>query len=200
MALVLFDLNGTLLDPAATGDPDLPAALPLAVQLAMSHMLAGRFTPFADLLRAALAHQGASDVEASAEAARRMPPFPDVGEGLDRLRAAGHRLAVLTNSASATAEEGLAAAGLREGFEALVGSDDVQGYKPAQAVYAAALERIARPGEEAWLVAAHWWDVLGARAAGLRTGYVARQEDLPPGIAADVVAPDLGGIATALAG
>lgn len=200
MALVLFDLNGTLLDPAATGDPVLPKALPLAVEMAMAHTLAGRFEPFADLVAAALGHHGAGDPEASVRRARRMPPFPDVAGGLDRLAAAGHRLVVLTNSAVDTAEDGLTAAGLRDRFEAVVGSDDAESYKPATGVYRGAVERLGRRGEEPWLVAAHWWDILGAAAAGLHTGYVARKGPLPPGVAADATAPDLDGIAAALAG
>lgn len=200
MALVLFDLNGTLLDPAGTGDPALADALPLAVQLAMAHTLAGRFLPFADLVEAALRHQGAPDPAGTAARARRMPPFPDVPEGLERMRGAGHRLAVLTNSAAEAADEALTAAGLRDRFEAVLGTDETQAFKPAREVYEHAVRRLGRDSEETWLVASHWWDVLGAAAAGLRTGYVEREGPRPPGVTVDEAAPDLGGIATALGG
>ena len=45
-----------------------------------------------------------------------MPSFPDVADGLDRLGCAGHRLAVLTNSAADAADSALAAAGRRTGY------------------------------------------------------------------------------------
>ncbi len=82
MALILFDLNGTLLDPGAEKDK-----LQAAVRLAMIHTLADDFRPFAELLEAA---GGTVPTE--------MPPFSDVPEGLDRLERAGHRRAVLTNA------------------------------------------------------------------------------------------------------
>jgi 2-haloacid dehalogenase len=44
--------------------------------------------------------------------------------------------------------------------------------------------------DEVALVAAHWWDVAGAKAAGLRTGWVARRDlVLPDGLPE----PDVGG-------
>ncbi len=35
-------------------------------------------------------------------------------------------------------------------------------------------------------MAAHWWNVLGARAVGRRTVYVARQGPLPATVTADI--------------
>ncbi len=73
MALVAFDLNGTLLDPAEQSEK-----LHAAVRLAMAHTLAGDFRPFAQLLEAA-----------GGNVPERMEPFPDVGDGLDRLAEGG---------------------------------------------------------------------------------------------------------------
>ena len=42
------------------------------------------------------------------------------------------------------------------------------------------------------MVAAHWWDVLGASRAGLRTAWVARKEKvLMPGVEVDWQGADL---------
>ena len=163
MALVSFDLNGTLLDPGARTD-----ALDRAVELAIAHTLAGSFRSFVDFQEAA---GGALPAE--------MPPFPDVTPALDALRRAGHQLAVLTNSARENAERHLAGAGLRDRFEQVVSADAARAYKPDSRVYDLL--------ESDWHVAAHWWDILGAAAVGRRTVYVARREPLPSTVEADIV-------------
>jgi len=58
----------------------------------------------------------------------------------------------------------------------VIGADAVGVYKPERRVYAAGLEAIGAPAEQTWLVAAHWWDVAGAKRAGLRTAWVGRDE------------------------
>lgn len=175
MALILFDLNGTLLDPGSEQEK-----LQAAVRLAMAHTLADDFRPFAELLQAA----GGSVPE-------EMPPFPDVPAGLDRLRSKGHRLAVLTNSAQATGDKHLQGAGLRDRFERVIGVDEVGAYKPSRRAYAFALEQLDAAPEQTWLVAAHDWDVIGARAAGLRTAFLARGGPRPVTIQVDRETDDL---------
>jgi len=134
MALVLFDLNGTLLDPG-----DRLPVLQRAVQLAMAHTLAGDFWPFGSLLEAA-----------GGETPAEMPAFADVAPALERLNGDGHRLAVITNSERSTGEQHLRRAGQLG-------------------------------GEDAWLVAAHDWD-LGRTARrgvahGVRGSRTARTHD-----------------------
>ena len=163
MALITFDLNGTLLDPGDQSD-----LLQDAVRLAMAHTLAGDFRPFSELLEAA-----------GGRVPDEQPPFPDVEPGLERLAAAGHRLAVITNSARETGEQHLERAGLLPHFERVAGVDEARAYKPDRRAYDLV------PGD--WHVAAHWWDVLGAACAGRKTVYVARQGPLPPTARADLV-------------
>jgi len=168
MSLVLFDLNGTLLDPGK----QLPV-LQRAVQLAMAHTLAGDFRPFGELL------------EAAGGAPSAMPAFDDAAPALGQLDEAGHRLAVLTNSERATAERQLSNAGLDTAFERVVGTDEIGAYKPDRGVYLRALELLGANGTEAWLVAAHDWDLVGAHNAGLRTAFVDRGLPAPATITPD---------------
>ena len=169
MALVLFDLNGTLLDPGEQLEP-----LRNAVRLAMAHTLAGDIRPFAELIEAS-----------GGEVPDEMPPFPDVPPGLDALAAAGHRLAVLTNSARETGERHLERAGLRDRFERVIGVDEIGEYKPSPRVYGYALEQLGATAGDTWLVAAHDWDLVGAAGAGLRTAFVARGGPKPVTIEPD---------------
>lgn len=178
MALVVFDLNGTLLDP---GD-QLPV-LQQAVRLAMAHTLAEDVRPFAELLEAA-----------GGEVPAAMPPFPDVLLGLERLQAQGHRLVVLTNSARDTAERHLRAAGIRERFAGVVGVDEVGAYKPARRVYAEGLRRLDGDPADAWMVSAHDWDLVGAHNAGLRTAFLRRSGPPPVTVPCDATATELGAL------
>ena len=206
LRVVVFDLNGTLLDPAAMAEP-LGAgeaerelvlqALDDANMGAATLALGGGYAPFAELLESALARRLAlvgRDPGAAAdamEAMARMPPFPEAAAALDRLAAAGLPCAVLTQSATERAEAVLRQSGLRDRFAFVLGTDRVGVFKPHPRPYGAALEEagVAAPGD-ACFVAAHWWDVTGAKLAGLRTAWVARRDRVLP---AWVPEPDVRG-------
>ncbi|HEU4976864.1 MAG TPA: HAD-IA family hydrolase [Baekduia sp.] len=186
---VLFDLNGTLTDPGAMtarwpGSPRDAAlrALDDAVAQAMVDTIAGAFRPFPAYLSAALSREaagaGLGDDHAAqaAEAAQALPAFPDARGALRTLRDAALAPSVLTNSAADAARSTLQEAGLLELLDGVTGADAVQAYKPDRRVYEAGLAAVGAPAGETWLVAAHWWDVAGAKRAGLRTAWVGRDE------------------------
>jgi putative hydrolase of the HAD superfamily len=100
--------------------------------------------------------------------ALRFSPFPDAAPTLATLRAAGVRLAVVSNwdcsLRSVLAELGLAAA-----VDAVVVSAEVGAAKPDPAIFEAALRELRRdPGEAVFVGDSLETDVLGAREAGLR--------------------------------
>lgn len=186
---VLFDLNGTLLDIATISRPWGSERGPLAlralddaVMAGMTATLTGSYRPFAELLRAALERRArlegldASLVDNALDLTKRMPPYPEVPGALDLLRARGVRLAVLSNSAVENAGAALERAGLRDRFELVAGTDAVKAFKPDPRPYRHAVEQLGVAAEEVTMVAAHWWDVEGAKRAGLRTAWVARRE------------------------
>ncbi len=53
-------------------------------------------------------------------------------------------------------------------------ADEVRWLKPAPEPYAMAVRRLGVAPGDVRMVAAHGWDLAGARAAGLRTAFVAR--------------------------
>jgi 2-haloacid dehalogenase len=202
---VLFDLNGTLVDPVVMAQPlgdtaadeDLvTAAVDDAVQLAMVTTLTGAEAAFADLVRAALARRlrlAGRDAGLADDALglmSTMPAFIDAPAALEHLRGIGLRLGVLTQSAADAADAVLRFAGLRDRIEVVFSAPESGAFKPDPRPYRMALERIGAPAEEVALVAAHWWDVAGAKAAGLRTGWVARRDLVLPGA---VPEPDVAG-------
>lgn len=86
---------------------------------------------------------------------------------LERLRTAGYRLAVVSNS-DGRAAEGLAAAGLLAHFEVVIDSETVGFEKPDPRIFQAALDRMAlRPDQAVYVGDIYEVDVVGARRAGL---------------------------------
>lgn len=203
---VLFDMNGTLLDPSGIAEPLgggeeerrlVEDALDEAVLLAMADTLTGEHRPLAEHLAGTLERQlraGERGTEGLAEALERaqaMDPFPEAGRGLEILREAGLQVGVLTNTGTESAEHSLEHAGLR--LDAVIGTDSVGAFKPDPRVYRHALEELDAQPEEVCLVAAHGWDVLGAHRAGLHSAWISRKERwLVPAVPEpDVVADDL---------
>lgn len=131
---------------------------------------------------------------------RTLMPHPDVRPALERLRAAGFRLATLTNSAISGAKAQLDHAGLSDCFDEQMSVETIAKYKPHPEVYLWAASKMQAEPKECMLVAAHGWDIAGAGWAGLSTGFIARRGNQEFGLAkpADVIASDLGSLAEKL--
>src|SRR3954452_5043191 len=171
MAHVLFDVNGTLLDPRALtasweGAPPGLGLSVLAQTVLQSQVdtLTGEVRPFTEYIPAALAHRaellglGDDAVAAGMTAAAALPPYPDAADALSRLRLAGHTPSAVTNSAADAARSALGEAGLLEHMHAVIGADTVHAYKPDPRVYRHAVEVLSLDPAESWFVAGHWWD------------------------------------------
>jgi 2-haloacid dehalogenase len=202
---VIFDLNGTLVDPSVLAQPfgDSAAdeeivqrAFEDAITQAMVLQLTGGTAVFADLIgaglrrRLAMAGRDPAAAEDALGLLGSMPAFIEAPAALERLRGAGLRLGVLTQSSPEAAEGVLRFAGLRDRFELVVSVQEAGAFKPDPRPYRLAVERTGAPADEVALVAAHWWDVTGAKAAGLRTGWVGRRDLVMPD---SVPPPDIGG-------
>jgi putative hydrolase of the HAD superfamily len=92
---------------------------------------------------------------------------PGTRGGLDRLRQAGWRLGVVSNS-DGRAEEALVAGGLRDCFEVVIDSHLVGFEKPDPRIFAAALDRMGLEAADTLYVGdIYEVDVVGARRAGM---------------------------------
>ena len=195
MTWVLFDLNGTLVDPSALSEPLMPDAFEDAIQLAMVTTMTGGRAAFRELIaaavrrRIALAGRDSAEADPALAELAHMPAFPEARSALE-IAAGGAHVGVLTQSSEDSSGQLLTNAGLRDAIELVISADDAGAFKPDPRVYRHALERV---GEPTWLVAAHWWDTAGAARAGLRTAWVSRHDRLYPDAAPqpDVRAGDL---------
>tara|TARA_R110002124_G_scaffold149220_1_gene314926 strand:- start:63674 stop:64444 length:771 start_codon:yes stop_codon:yes gene_type:complete len=191
--VIFFDVNETLLDlgtmrvsvsKALGGRDDL---LALWFSTMLHHSLVdtttGRFHTFGTIGVASLMMVAESNgIALSEEDARTaivtplrsLPPHGDVIEGLAALKKQGFTLISLTNSSNKGVETQFKNAGLTDFFERRLSVEDIKTYKPDLRAYEWALKEMGVKPEEAMLVAAHGWDIAGAKAAGMQATFVAR--------------------------
>jgi 2-haloacid dehalogenase len=108
----------------------------------------------------------------------RLDPWPDVREGLEALRRR-RVVASLSNGHVALLVDLGRHGDLR--FDCVLSAELARAYKPAPEVYETAARLLAVEPGELMLVAAHPWDLDGARAAGLHTAFVDRPLEFGPG-------------------
>jgi phosphoglycolate phosphatase len=191
-AVLIFDLDGTLVDSsadlaeagnAARAVLGLPPLDPTAI---ISHvgdgaaLLVERLTPGCD----ALARSRAMAAFTSAYAAnctRRTRPYEGIVAALETLRARGWRLAVATNKPDGFSRSILAGTGLAPLIDTLRGGDGPRKPDPGQLL--SIMDELAADVARSWMVGDHRPDLLAAAAAGVRGCFCAwgmgRRDDLP---------------------
>jgi 2-haloacid dehalogenase len=133
---------------------------------------------------------------------QQLPRFADVPAGLAALTKQGHRLVAFSNGVERRVRELLEHAGLLCSFETVVSVDDLQMFKPHPSVYRYLQQRLEQPADCTWLVSSNPWDVIGAKAAGLRAAWVRRAHGAvfdPWGIEPDLTVADLAELAECFA-
>lgn len=143
-------------------------------------------------LEAMLADHGvtgcaASDLDALNLAWHKLDPWPDVLLGLHRLKRR-YFLAPLSNGNIALLAN--MAKRARIPWDAVLGAEPVQAYKPQPEAYQRTAALLAMQPHELCLVAAHNGDLRAARAAGLATAFIPRPTEHGEGQAVDLVAED----------
>ncbi len=117
----------------------------------------------------------------------RLDPWPDSAEGLARLRA--RRIVATLSNGNIALMVGLA----RHGglvWDAILGAEIAQGYKPDPKVYLRAAHALALDPAQCMMVAAHNEDLRAAHALGFRTAFVRRPTEYGPGQAVDLRAEE----------
>ncbi len=126
-----------------------------------------------------------------------VPADPEAGPTIAALAGAGYRLGIVSNwPLAATIDRYVEAAGWAPYLSAIVVSQRVGTIKPERAMFDAAEEALATPGERILHIGDDWFaDVVGAWQAGWHVGYLRnRQGDSPlptslpqPGVTPDFV-------------
>lgn len=215
--VLLFDVNETLLDlaPLKKRIGDIlsdPAKAELWFAMTLQHSItmtvSGQYAAFPDIGSAVLRMLARNiDLDMNEAEARdvvsritRLAPHPDVAPALRRLKTSGLRLACLTNSSRAGVAAQMKHSGLDAFFERQLSVESVGKYKPHADVYRWAAHEMAHAPGDCMLVAAHGWDVAGAKWAGMQTAFIARkgQQKFPLAPEPDIDVEDLDDLADAL--
>lgn len=210
--VIIFDVNETLLDlaplktsvgEALNGREDLlPLWFSTMLHYSLVETLSGNYHSFGEIGTAALMMVAETQgIELNYEDAktaivtplRSLPPHPDVVAGLKALKVDGFQIVSLTNSSAKGVETQFKNAGLTDLFEKRYTIETIQKYKPHPDTYRMVLDDLGVKPEEALMVAAHAWDLAGAKNVGLQTAFVARPgKTLYPNVARpDYVVKDL---------
>jgi 2-haloacid dehalogenase len=103
--------------------------------------------------------------------------FDDVRDAIERLTDAGYPCYVVSNGNPEMLDSMIEHADLTALIEDTVSADEVHTFKPAAEIYRHAAGRTGTPIEEIAHVTAGWYDVLGARHAGMQGVWVNRSDD-----------------------
>ncbi|QDS94495.1 Haloacetate dehalogenase H-2 [Roseimaritima multifibrata] len=191
--VIIFDVNETLLDMAplktsvgqALGGREdlLPLWFSTMLHYSLVETLSDNYHSFGEIGTAALMMVAETQgVELSYEEAKKaivtplrsLPPHADVVAGLKALDKAGFKIVSLTNSSAIGVETQFKNAGLTEFFEKRYSVDAVRKFKPHPAPYHSVLKDLNVDPQDVLMVAAHAWDLAGAKSVGLQTAFVAR--------------------------
>ena len=223
---ITFDMYGTLLDLVASfasgfdeflkakGYPGSANDVVRAWETTYLHesnvdsLLGGPRTPFEVVRRVTLSQlfhklkiaHTKDDIEQLVTAKATPTLFPDVKEHLTRLQAQGkYQMSVLSNGDLESLDR--AVSGLGIPVDRAISAEQAGYYKPHPGVYQHAIKELGLPGEQVLHVAAHAWDIRGARAAGMAGAYINRY-DIPyvdaDGSQADLEVPGLAELADRL--
>lgn len=186
---VVFDVNETLfaLDSLDSifeavglpGQRDLWFARTLRSGFALT--CAGTYRSFPEVARHALRSLAPdrvtiSDQDRLIAAFAELDPHPEVAAALGALSDAGVPMVTLSVGSAANVERLFDRAGLAGLVNSHLSCETVRRWKPAREPYLYACDVLGVDPNEAWMVAAHSWDIGGAAAAGLQTAWVARLE------------------------
>ncbi|ERM84305.1 hypothetical protein P872_14765 [Rhodonellum psychrophilum GCM71 = DSM 17998] len=189
--LLIFDVNETLLDlrPLKTAinrgfqnDTAFDQWFSLLLQYSWVETITEEFRGFGEIGKAVLEMLAekqnkkfsAGEIENILDWIRKLPPHPDVVEGLEMLKKEGFRMVVLTNGTLEVAKEQLKYSGLDAYFEDIFSVESVKNYKPHGMNYQKVLGQMNVSATEAMMVACHAWDITGAQRAGLQGCFIAR--------------------------
>ena len=191
---LVFDAYGTLFDVHSVGArceqfwPGKGAALSQVwrtkqLEYSWQRTLMDRYVPFSTVTRDALAYAcealglalSAGQSDALMQAYLALAPYPDVPGALERLRAGGRKLAILTNGSPDMIAPLVAHCGMDKTFDAVLSADAVTRFKVAPQVYQHAVERLGVAAGAIGFVSSNCWDALAAKNFGFSVWWINRQ-------------------------
>lgn len=209
--VLFFDVNETLLDleplkqavvAKLGGNKELGALwFTTMLQYSLVATVGNQYFDFGKIGAATLVMVGKnnnieiSEVEAKAiiKPILSLKAHPEVKEALSKLKKTGYKLVSFTNSSNNAVKQQLDFAEITSFFDEIISIEDYGKYKPHIDVYHWAARKMQVDNADCMLIAAHGWDVAGAKWAGWQTAFIARpgQQLFPLGLLPDLNEKDL---------
>jgi len=190
-ALLLFDVNGTLLDTGPMQDAVNKAFqsecafqqwFSWVLHYSLVENVTGKHHDFSEIGKAVM-HMTVEAFSRNIPKTQQMelvammktlPAHPDVAPGLAKLKQAGYRMVALSNSPQKETAAHLEKTDLINYFEEVLSVDSMEKFKPELITYQSVTGKLKVDISDTMLIAAHGWDVAGALRAGARAGFISR--------------------------
>lgn len=219
--VIIFDVNETLLDlaplklsvgKALGGREDLlPLWFSTMLHYSLVETLSDEYRSFGEIGAAALMMVAeVQGIKLTYEQAKTsivtplgsLPPHADVKPGLQALSKGNYKIVSLTNSSFKGVETQFKNAGLTDLFDKRYSVEAIKKYKPHPDTYKIVLDDLDVMPAEVMMVAAHPWDLMGAKNVGLQTVFIARPNKplYPHAAKPDYVVANVQELATILEG
>ncbi|MFD1095523.1 haloacid dehalogenase type II [Salegentibacter chungangensis] len=189
--LLIFDVNETLLDMSPLKDAVNRAFgnelafevwFPTLLQYSLVESITENYNDFSSIALATLemtaekfgAEVSESELKSVLSLVKELPPHPEVPAALKMLKDSGFRMIALTNGKPDVAEAQLKFAEIDMHFEETLSVEEAGKYKPHPGPYNYVLQKTGISREKAMMVAAHGWDITGAKRNGMQTAFIKR--------------------------
>ena len=187
---LIFDVNETLLDMSplknsvnsSLGEDTAEVWFAQLLHYSLVESITNTYHDFSEIAKAVLEMNAQkanlnlteSELQEVLSPISKLNAYPDVINGLDKLRQAGYRMIAFSNGKPSVLKEQLKFSGLTTYFDQILSVDGVKRYKPHPDTYKYALKQTNAKAESSMMVAAHGWDIAGAQKAGLKSAFIER--------------------------
>jgi len=105
--------------------------------------------------------------------------FPDVKPGLEALKQAGVKVAILSNGEPKMLQAAAESAGIDTILDDIISIEDIGVFKPKPEVYGLIQKHLPGPQSAIGFVSSNSWDIAGSGSAGLTTFWIQRRATEP---------------------
>ena len=107
-----------------------------------------------------------------------LPPHPDVKAALKKFQIQNYSIIALTNGSLEAVKTQMSYAGIEEYFERFYSVEQVKSFKPQAVTYQYVLNEMKMVAKDSMMIAAHPWDLAGAKTIGMQTAFIERPSQI----------------------
>ncbi len=189
--LLIFDVNETLLDMSPLkksinetlkNEWAFDIWFPTLLQYSLVETITENYKDFSEIAEAALKmiaikldiKLSEEDIKKTLSPITKLSAYPEVAHSLKILKEKGFKLVALSNGKPQVVSDQLKYAKIHHFFDKVLSVEEVKNYKPHVSTYHCAYSLMNVLPEDTMLIAAHGWDIAGAKRAGIQAAFISR--------------------------